>query len=212
MVTLEREDQPLDGVDGMVNIIWSLLAIVGIVFAAVNGRMEEVNKAIFSTIDDAIMITLTMMGVLIFWLGLMRIAEEAGLLRGLGVLFRPFVQRIFPDIPKEHPAMGYILSNMTANLFGLGNAATPMGLKAMKELKRLHQSDTASRSMITFLAINTSSITLIPTTVIAIRMKYGSVDPTAIVGATIIATCISTTGALLIDRFFHWRRTRRGEV
>ncbi|WP_085508738.1 nucleoside recognition domain-containing protein [Thalassobacillus devorans] len=194
----------------MVNIIWSLLAVVGIVFAAFNGTMEEVNKAIFSTIDDAIMITLTMMGVLIFWLGLTRIAEEAGLLRGLAALFRPVVQRIFPDIPKDHPAMGYILSNMTANLFGLGNAATPMGLKAMKELKQLHGKDTASRSMITFLAINTSSVTLIPTTVIAIRMKYGSVDPTAVVGAAIIATTISTTGALLIDRYFYWRRYRRG--
>ncbi|MBH0229639.1 spore maturation protein [Halobacillus yeomjeoni] len=192
----------------MVNLIWALLAVTGIVFAAFNGTMEEVNKAIFSTLDEAIMITLSLAGVLIFWLGLMKIAEEAGLLAALAKVFRPFVKKIFPDIPENDPALGYILSNMTANVFGLGNAATPMGLKAMKELKRLSGSEEASRSMITLLAINTSSLTLIPTTVIAIRMKYGSEDPTSIIGATILATLISTFAALLIDRFFYYRRKR----
>ncbi|MGI8315410.1 nucleoside recognition domain-containing protein [Halobacillus mangrovi] len=192
----------------MVNLIWALLAVTGIVFAAFNGTMEEVNKAIFSTLDEAVMITLSLTGVLVFWLGLMKIAEAAGLLEGLAKLFRPIVKRIFPDIPDDDPALGYILSNMTANMFGLGNAATPMGLKAMKELKRLSGTEEASRSMITFLAINTSSLTLIPTTVIAIRMKYGSVDPTSIVGATIMATIISTIAALMIDRLFYYKRKR----
>ncbi|ARI77204.1 nucleoside recognition domain-containing protein [Halobacillus mangrovi] len=192
----------------MVNLIWALLAVTGIVFAAFNGTMEEVNKAIFSTLDEAVMITLSLTGVLVFWLGLMKIAEAAGLLEGLAKLFRPIVKRIFPDIPDNDPALGYILSNMTANMFGLGNAATPMGLKAMKELKRLSGTEEASRSMITFLAINTSSLTLIPTTVIAIRMKYGSVDPTSIVGATIMATIISTLAALMIDRLFYYKRKR----
>lgn len=192
----------------MVNLIWAFLAIVGITFAAFTGRMEEVNKAIFSTLDEAIMITISLAGVLVFWLGLMKIAEKAGLLAGLAKIFRPIVKKIFPDIPEDHPALGYILSNMTANIFGLGNAATPMGLKAMKELKQLSGSEEASRSMITFLAINTSSLTLIPTTVIAIRMKYGSVDPTSIIGATILATLISTCAALFIDRVFYYRRKR----
>ncbi|MYL48414.1 spore maturation protein [Halobacillus litoralis] len=192
----------------MVNLIWAFLAITGIIYAAFNGTMEDVNKAIFSTLDEAIMITLSLAGVLIFWLGLMKIAEEAGLLAGLAKIFRPLVKRIFPDIPEDHPALGYILSNMTANMFGLGNAATPMGLKAMKELKKLSGSDKASRSMITLLAINTSSLTLVPTTVIAIRMKYESQDPTSIVGATILATIISTIAALLIDRYFHYKRER----
>jgi len=192
----------------VVNLIWALLAIIGIVYAAFNGTMEAVNKAIFSTLDEAVMIALSLAGVLIFWLGLMKIAEEAGLLKGLAKLFRPFVRKIFPDIPENDPALGYILSNMTANMFGLGNAATPMGLKAMNELKRLSNSQEASRSMITLLAINTSSLTLIPTTVIAIRMKYGSDDPTSIVGATILATIISTCAALLIDRYFYYRRKR----
>ncbi|WP_226579476.1 nucleoside recognition domain-containing protein [Halobacillus litoralis] len=192
----------------MVNLIWALLAVIGIVYAGINGTMEEVNKAIFSTLDEAIMITISLAGVLVFWLGLMKIAEEAGLLAGLSRLFRPVVKKIFPDIPDGHPAMGYILSNMTANVFGLGNAATPMGLKAMKELKNLSGSDKASRSMITLLAINTSSLTIVPTTVIAIRLKYESTDPTAIVGATIVATMISTCAALLIDRYFYYRRKR----
>ncbi|KHE72608.1 nucleoside recognition domain-containing protein [Halobacillus sp. BBL2006] len=192
----------------MVNLIWAFLAVIGIAFAAFNGTMEEVNKAIFSTLDEAIMITLSLTGVLVFWLGLMKIAEAAGLLDGLANIFRPFVKKIFPDIPENDPALGYILSNMTANMFGLGNAATPMGLKAMKELKRLSGNEEASRSMITLLAINTSSLTLIPTTVIAIRMKYGSADPTSIVGATILATVISTAAALMIDRFFYYKRKR----
>ncbi|MBN8234741.1 spore maturation protein [Halobacillus kuroshimensis] len=193
----------------MVNLIWALLAIIGIVYAAFNGTMKEVNQAIFQTLDEAVMITISLAGVLVFWLGLMKIAEEAGLLRGLAVLFKPVVRRIFPDIPDNHPALGYILSNMTANMFGLGNAATPMGLKAMKELKDLSGSDHASRSMITLLALNTSSLTLIPTTVIAVRMKYGSSDPTSIIGATILATIISTCAALCIDRYFYYRRKRR---
>ncbi|WP_082233951.1 nucleoside recognition domain-containing protein [Halobacillus massiliensis] len=193
----------------MVNLIWVFLAVSGIIYAAFNGTMGEVNEAIFKTLDESVMITLSLLGVLVFWLGLMKIAEEAGLLAGLAKLFKPFVRKLFPDIPENDPALGYILSNMTANMFGLGNAATPMGLKAMKELKRLSSSDEASRSMITFLAINTSSLTLIPTTVIAIRMKYESADPTSIIGATILATIISTVAALIIDRIFYYRRQRK---
>lgn len=141
----------------------------------------------------------------------MRIAEEGGLLLFLSKRLSPVVGKLFPEVPKDHPAMGYILSNMTANFFGLGNAATPMGIKAMEELKKLNgNTDEASRSMITFLAINTASITLIPTTVIAIRMTYGSANPGEIIGTTIAATIVGATSAILIDRYFHWRRTRLG--
>src|SRR5699024_12703212 len=107
--------------------------------------------------------------ILVFWLGIMKIAEKANILKGLAKLFRPFIHKLFPELPKDHPAVGYILSNFTANIFGLGSAATPIGLKAMEEMKKLSKSNVASRSMITFLALNTSSLTLIPTTVIAIR-------------------------------------------
>src|SRR5699024_1172967 len=147
--------------------------------------------------------------VMVFWLGLMKVAEKAGILRNLTKLFRPIVAKLFPEIPKDHPAMGYILSNITANIFGLGNAATPMGIKAMEQMKQLSGTDYASRSMITFLALNTSSLTIIPTTVIAIRMHYDSTAPTEIVGTTIIATLISSISALIIDRIFYYRSIGR---
>ncbi|MCP8616742.1 nucleoside recognition domain-containing protein [Salirhabdus salicampi] len=193
----------------MVNVIWMFLAATGIIYAMFNGTMEDVNEALFKSANEAVMLAIGLVSVLVFWLGMMRIAERAGLLRGLAKLFKPIFTRIFPEIPENHPAMGYILSNFSANLFGLGNAATPLGIKAMKEMKQLSGSTTASRSMITFLALNTSSVTLIPTTVIAIRMQQGSVSPTEIVGTTIIATTISTIGALTIDRLFYNRRVRR---
>lgn len=195
----------------MVNIIWVCLTVIGIVFAMVNGTMSEVNEAIFNGAKEAVTLCIGLISILVFWLGMMRIAEDAGLLKKLSKLFRPIVTRLFPEIPHNHPAMGYILSNMMANMFGLGNAATPLGIKAMEEMKKINGGkNEASRSMITFLAINTSSITLIPTTVIAIRMNYNSASPTDIVGPTLIATICSSIGAILIDRFYYYRRSRKG--
>lgn len=187
----------------MVNIIWAFMAIIGIVYAMFNGTMNQVNKAIFESANEAVTLAIGLISVLVFWLGIMNIAEKAGILRVLTRLLRPIVVRLFPEIPKDHPAMGYILSNITANIFGLGNAATPMGIKAMEQMKQLSGTDTASRSMITFLALNTSGLTLVPTTVIAIRMQYHSIAPTEIVGTTIIATVISSLSAILIDRLFY---------
>ena len=195
----------------MVNVIWVLMTVIGIVFAVFNGTIEEVNEAIFEGAKEAVTICIGLISILVFWLGLMNIAQKSGLLDKLARLFQPIVRVIFPDVPKDHPAMGYILSNMIANLFGLGNAATPLGIKAMEQLKKLnHNKTSVSRSMITFLAINTSSLTLIPTTVIAIRMNYHSSSPTEIVGTTIIATACSTIAALIIDRAFYYRRKRKG--
>jgi spore maturation protein A len=194
----------------MVNIIWMLLTVIGIVFAMFNGTMEQVNEAVFTGAKEAVTICIGFISILVFWLGLMKIAQNAGLLESLAKLFQPIVRRLFPEVPIKHPAMGYILSNMIANMFGLGNAATPMGIKAMEQLRELNGgSDKASRSMITFLAINTSSLTLIPTTVIAIRMQYDSANPTEIVGTTLVATFLSTIGAVLIDRYFYYRRVRK---
>lgn len=193
----------------MVNIIWACMAMIGIVYAMFNGTMEDVNKALFESANSAVTLSLGLISILVFWLGMMKVAESAGVLKFLIKLFRPIVEKIFPDIPRDHPAMGYILSNIVANVFGLGNAATPMGIKAMEQMKELSGTDTASRSMITFLAINTSSLTLIPTTVIAIRMQYDSVSPTEIVGTTIIATIVSTVSALVIDRYYYYKSVRR---
>ncbi|MBG9911387.1 spore maturation protein [Bacillus xiamenensis] len=195
----------------MVNLIWVFLTVIGLVYAMFNGTMQEVNEAIFKGSKEAVTISIGLISVLVFWLGLMKIAEEAGLLQFFSKLCRPFISKLFPDIPANHPAMGYILSNLMANFFGLGNAATPIGIKAMEQMKALNGGkNEASRSMITFLAVNTSSITLVPTTVIAIRMTYGADQPTDIVGPTVLATLISGIGAIIIDRYFHYRRSRRG--
>ncbi|PFM66487.1 spore maturation protein [Bacillus cereus] len=195
----------------MVNLVWVAMAVIGIVYAMINGTMEEVNKAVFEGSKDAVTICIGLISVLVFWLGLMKIAEEAGLLKKLVSLFMPIVKRLFPEIPKDHPSMGFILSNMMANFFGLGNAATPLGIKAMEQLKELNGGkDSASRSMVTFLALNTSAITLIPTTVISIRMTYESANPTEIVGVTFIAQVLSMIGAIWIDRYFYRRRNRKG--
>ncbi|APJ11540.1 MULTISPECIES: nucleoside recognition domain-containing protein [Bacillus] len=195
----------------MVNLIWVFLTVIGLVYAMFNGTMQEVNEAVFKGSKEAVTISIGLISVLVFWLGLMKIAEEAGLLNFFSKLCRPFISKLFPDIPPNHPAMGYILSNLMANFFGLGNAATPLGIKAMEQMKALNGGkNEASRSMITFLAVNTSSITLVPTTVIAIRMTYGADQPTDIVGPTILATLISGIGAIIIDRYFHYRRSRRG--
>lgn len=195
----------------MINAIWILMASIGIVYAMFNGTMAEVNESILQSAREAVTISIGLISVLVFWLGLMEVAKKAGLLKRMAKLFSPIVRRLFPEIPKDHPALGYILSNITANIFGLGNAATPLGLKAMKEMKRLSKSDEASRSMITFLALNTSSLTLFPTVVISIRMQYNSKFPTEIISTTILATIISTIGAILLDRWFYWRSIRKNK-
>lgn len=194
----------------MINKIWMAMFVIGVVFAMINGRMQEVNEAIFVGAKEAVTICIGLISILAFWLGFMKIAQVSGLLKVLATCLRPIARFLFPSVPTDHPAMGYILSNMTANLFGLGNAATPMGIKAMEQLKQLHGGrDDASRAMITLLAINTAGLTLIPTTVISIRMSYGSVQPTEIVGTTIFATTCSTIGAIMIDRYFYYRRSRK---
>jgi len=195
----------------MVNLIWVAMTIIGFIFAMVNGTMDEVNKAVFDGGKQAVTICIGLVSVLVFWLGLMRIAEESGLLKIFSKLFQPFLSLLFPRIPKDHPAFGYILSNMVANLFGLGNAATPLGIKAMEQLKKLNkESQEASDEMITFLTLNTSAITLIPTTVIGIRMSYNSNNPTEIVGVTILAQIVSFIGGLMINSYFARKRKRKG--
>jgi spore maturation protein A len=194
----------------MVNYIWVIITVVGILFAMFNGTMQDVNQAVFQGAKDAVTLCIGLISILVFWLGMMKIAEEAGILKGMAKLFKPIVKPLFPEVPANHPAMGYILSNIIANMFGLGNAATPLGLKAMEQLQLINNGkDNASRSMVTFLAINTASITILPTTVIAIRLNYNSASPAEIVVPTIITTFLSAVAAILIDRYFYWRRSRR---
>ncbi|QWU14677.1 spore maturation protein A [Paenibacillus sophorae] len=185
----------------MINVIWLGMIVIGFVFAAVNGRMDAFTAAVFDGAKNGVTVSFGLISVLVFWLGVMKIAEDAGLLRTIARLLGPIVSFLFPDVPKGHPAIGYILSNMSANLLGLGNAATPMGIKAMQELQTLNpDKDTATPAMCTLLALNTASITLIPATLIAIRLNYGSSDPADIVGTTLAATFVATLAAIFADR------------
>lgn len=191
----------------MVNWIWLFFIVVGFGVAAFNGNVETVTQAAFDGAKSGVTVCFGLISVLVFWMGMMRIAEDAGILSKLAKLLQPAVRFLFPSVPKNHPAIGYIMSNMSANILGLGNAATPMGIKAMQELQKLNpDKDTASTAMCTLLALNTSSITLIPTTLIAIRMNYNSLNPAEIVGTTLIATIISTAAAIFVDRWY--RRSR----
>lgn len=182
----------------MINIIWAVLLISGFVVGGITGNIEGVTNAAIDSAKMAVQLALGLIGLMGLWLGVMKVAEESGLIRGLSKLLRPIMIILFPDIPPEHPAMGSMIMNISANLLGLGNAATPFGLKAMKELQTLNnKKDTATNSMITFLAINTSSVTLIPATTIGILSAAGAKNPTEIIGPTIIATSISTIVAII---------------
>ncbi|NGM81530.1 nucleoside recognition protein [Paenibacillus sp. 7124] len=187
----------------MINAIWLGMIVIGFVFAAVNGRMDAFTGAVFDGAKNGVTVSFGLISVLVFWLGIMKVAEDAGLLRTIARALGPVVRFLFPDVPKGHPAIGYILSNMSANLLGLGNAATPMGIKAMQELQTLNpDKETATPAMCTLLALNTASITLIPATLIAIRLNYGSADPAGIVGTTLAATVVATLAAVFADRLF----------
>jgi spore maturation protein A len=198
----------------MVNWIWLFFIVFGFVVAAVQGNVETVTQAAFDGAKSGVTVCFGLISILVFWLGMMRIAEDAGLLQKIAVVLRPIIHFLFPGVPKNHPAIGYILSNMSANVLGLGNAATPMGIKAMQELQKLNPNkEVASPAMCTLLALNTASITLIPTTLIAIRMNYNSMNPAEIVGTTLFATVISTGAAILVDRWYrrvHTKPNKKG--
>ncbi|GFN23441.1 MAG: spore maturation protein [Thermoanaerobacteraceae bacterium] len=195
----------------MVNLIWLLMLVAGIAVAGVQGRIEAVTEAALGAAQMAVNLALELIGLMALWLGLLKIAEEAGLVGLLARALRPVTRYLFPEIPQDHPAIGAILMNLSANILGLGNAATPFGLKAMQELQRLNPSqEEATPAMCTFLGLNTGCITLIPATIIGIRAAAGSTDPTIVVGPTIIATGISMMAAVAGDRLFRRLYGRRG--
>ena len=187
----------------MINFIWAGLLIVGIIVGAVTGNIDAVTNAAIDSAKTGVDLALGLIGVMTLWLGLMKIAEDAGLVQGLARLLRPLMIRLFPDVPADHPAMGAIIMNMAANMLGLGNAATPLGLKAMKELQTLSDDkETATNAMVTFLAINTSSVTLVPASTIAILAAAGATNPTEIIGPTLVATTVSTVVAVIAAKTF----------
>lgn len=182
----------------MINYIWCGMIIIGIIVGTLTGNIEAVSTAAIEWAETAVELSLGLIGVMALWLGLMKIAEEAGIVRGMGLLMKPIMVKLFPEVPADHPAMGSIVANMAANFFGLGNAATPLGIKAMQELQDLNENkEEASNAMVMFLAINTSSVTLISSSTIAYRSAAGAVNPADVIGPTIIATAVSTTVAII---------------
>ncbi|BCN28735.1 nucleoside recognition domain-containing protein [Anaeromicropila herbilytica] len=184
----------------MLNYLWGFMIVIGIVVGVLTGRISEVSTATINSSKEAISLCITMLGFMSLWTGIMNVARSAGIIGALTKALKPILRLLFPDIPKDHVVNEYIASNMIANILGLGWAATPMGLKAMKELKTLNKnSDLASVDMCTFLIINISSLQLIPVNIIAYRSQYGSVNPTEILGPAIIATCFSTLVGVLFS-------------
>lgn len=193
----------------MINVIWLVMILSGILMAGLKGNPEIITDAAFSASKAAVRYSLELIGVMGFWLGMMRIAEEAGLIRLFARLLRPVTRPLFPSIPEGHPAMGTILMNISANILGLGNAATPFGLKAMEQLQSLNpQKEKASDAMCTFLAINTACITLLPTMIIGIRLSASSGNATEIIGPTLFATSMGMAIAIICDRLFRTFKKR----
>lgn len=187
----------------MLNYLWAIMMGAGIIIGAFTGNMEAVSSAIVSSAQEAVELCISMLGVMAMWSGILKIAEKAGLLELLSRKMQPMIRFLFPDIPGGHQVREYISTNFVANILGLGWAATPAGLKAMKELKTLNGgSRVASKEMVTFLIINISSLQLIPVNIIAYRSQYGSVNPAIIVGPAILATIISTAAGVVFIKLF----------
>lgn len=187
----------------MLNFIWVGMLVIGVVVGALTGNIEQVTEAAIGNAETAVELAIGLIGVMALWLGLMKIAEKSGLVDLIGKVLRPVIRLLFPDIPEDHPANGSIVMSMSANLLGLGNAATPLGIKAMQELQDLNDDkETASDSMCMFLAINTSSVTLISSSVIAYRAAAGSANPAEVIGPTLVATIASTAAAIIAVKAF----------
>ncbi len=194
----------------MLNYLWAGMILVGIIFGAFNGRMQDITNAALDSSKEAVTLCITMIGVMAFWTGIMEIASRAGIIRMASDKMRPLLKFLFPSLPAEHKANEHISTNFIANFLGLGWAATPAGLKAMEELEKLEEDrrkgkaagparkkGIAGNEMCTFLILNISSLQLIPMNVIAYRSQYGSVNPAGIIGAGIVATMVSTGAAVV---------------
>ena len=192
----------------MINIVWLGLIVIGISVAIINsilnGDLEplrEVTSSAFNMSKTSIELAIGLIGLMMLWLGLMKLAEESGLINIIARLLRPIMVRLFPDVPADHPAMGAMIMNISANMLGLANAATPLGLKAMLELQKLNKNEeTATNAMVTFLALNSSSVTIIPSTIIGIRVATGSADPARVIGTILFATTCSTIVAITLAK------------
>lgn len=182
----------------MLNYLWTGMIVIGIIWGSLTGNLEAVSSAILDSAGSAVTLCITMLGIICMWTGLMEVAKRGGLIAQLTRLISPFVQFLFPEIPKGHPAAEHISMNITANLLGLGWASTPSGLNAMKELAKLnHYQLKASNAMCNFLILNISSLQLIPVSIIAYRSQYGAANPSSIIGPALLATFVSSLAAII---------------
>lgn len=186
----------------MLNYIWLAFILIAVVVGGLTGRFDEMTKGVFDSAETAVMkVALPLIGMMAIWLGVMRLAERSGLVNLLAKALRPVLRRLFPDVPAEHPAHGAMVMNMAANMLGLGNAATPLGLRAMALLNSLNpKPGVATNAMVTFLAINTASIQLVPTTAIALLAAAGAKSPSAIVPTAIIATVVACISGIVMSK------------
>lgn len=206
----------------MLNYIWAGMLIIGIVYALFTGNMEAVSNACLEYAESAVTLCITMAGAMALWVGLMEIAGQAGLIEKFTAKLQPFISFLFPDVPADHPARGYIATNLVANILGLGWACTPAGLKAMEELAKLEEERgttgykaaerikgerAASDAMCAFLILNISSLQLIPVNMIVYRTKYGSTNPSGIILPAILATCFSTLAGILYIKVKYGRKS-----
>ena len=183
------------------SVIWVLLLVASVAAAAATGRGAALPGAIAESASGAVTLSLGLVGILALWMGLMKVAEAAGVVRAVGRLARPVLRRLFPTVPDDSPAMGAMVMNISANMLGLGNAATPFGIRAMEELERVNpHPGTATDAQALFCALNTASIQLIPATVIALRASAGARQPADVIGATLLASACATVAAVLAAR------------
>lgn len=187
----------------MLNWLWAGIMLAALIFGAINGKIEEVTSALLSGGGEAIKLSLTLGGAMCLWGGMMRIAEKGGLTTMLSRVFAPVMRILFPGLKADSPASRAMLMNMAANFLGLGNAATPLGIKAMQELEKSNPNPgTASPHMITFVVLNTASIQLIPTTVATLRLQYGSATPMSILPAVWIASFCTALIAVMASKIY----------
>jgi spore maturation protein A len=185
----------------MLNYIWLALVILAVVIGGINGKIEAVTKAAIDSAGGAVTIAIGLIGVMTLWLGIVKIAEESGLMKVLARFIAPVLRWLFPEVPRDHPAMGSMLMNIAANMLGLSNAATPLGLKAMEDLEKLNpHPGVATNAMCMFLTINTANVQLIPATMISLMASAGSRNPTAIIGTTIAATLVALTVGVTVAK------------
>ncbi len=187
----------------VLNYVWVVMLISGFIVGMFSGRMEEVTKAAFDSTGKAVELAIGLLGIICLWTGLMKIAEKSGLVKGLAKILLPLLKLLFPDIPDKHPALGAVVMNLTANFLGLGNAATPLGIKAMEEMQKLNRfRRKANRSMSMFIILNTSAVQLIPATIIAVRASAKSHSPGDIIGPIWIASICSCLAGIAAVKLF----------